>query len=236
MKELFEIYNQYYDQHITSGHSAPTVCPHCNSKSILSWEMIAMDDYEKYTFKDYEDCFAIVSECLGCRQLSLFFKSEKDDIEHLAFPNKLTGIPSPNEDMPEDIKKLYIEASEVLSVSPRASAALSRLAIDQLTTKLNPNGKSLNHRISNLVKKGLPEKIQKALDAVRVIGNNAVHPGEIKFEEDSSEISITLLQLINVIVDYVISQPKQINQIYETLPKDALEAIEKRNNNIRNEG
>lgn len=229
MEELFEIYNKYYNEQMTRGHSAPTVCPHYNSKSVLAWEMVAMDDYEKYTFKNYEDCFAIICECLGCKQLSLFFKSENTNIEQLAFPNKLTGIPSPNEDMPEDIKKLYIEASEVLSVSPRASAALSRLAIDQLTSKLNPNGESLNIRISNLVKKGLPEKIQKALDAVRVIGNNAVHPGEINFDEDSSEISITLLQLINVIVDYVISQPKQINQIYETLPEAALKAIDKRN-------
>ena len=31
--------------------------------------------------------------------------------------------------------------------------------------------------IVSMVKRGLEEQVQKALDAVRVIGNNAVHPG-----------------------------------------------------------
>jgi hypothetical protein len=38
--------------------------------------------------------------------------------------------------------------------------------------------------IGNLVKKGLPPMTQESLDCVRVIGNNAVHPGELDLKYD----------------------------------------------------
>jgi hypothetical protein len=44
-----------------------------------------------------------------------------------------------------------------------------------------------------LVKNGaISEKIQQALDAVRVVVNNAVHPGELEIR-DNQEIVLSLL-------------------------------------------
>ena len=67
---------------------------------------------------------------------------------------------------------------------------------------LNESGKNLNYDIGNLVKKGVPEHVQKALDSLRVIGNNAVHPGELDLKDDV-ETAILLFRLI-LQVEYLI--------------------------------
>lgn len=58
------------------------------------------------------------------------------------------------------------------------------------------------------MKHGLPVTIQQSFDVVRVIGNNAVHPGQITIE-DSDEV-YHLFQLINLIVEYMISMPQKV--------------------------
>lgn len=77
----------------------------------------------------------------------------------------------------------------------------------------------------------MPEKIQKALDSVRVIGNNAVHPGQIDLKDDT-DTAISLFKLLNMIVEIMITQPKKVDEIYGKLPTSAKEAIKKRDKKI----
>jgi hypothetical protein len=60
-----------------------------------------------------------------------------------------------------------------------------------------------------------------------VIGNNAVHPGQIDLRDDKAT-AIKLFNLVNLIVEAMIATPKHIEQMYEKLPSGALKAIEKR--------
>ena len=85
----------------------------------------------------------------------------------------------------------------------------------------------LNEDIGSLVKKGLPVKVQKSLDVVRVIGNNAVHPGQISVEDDPG-IAASLFTLVNIICEHMISQPKHIEEMYSKLPDQQRAAIQKR--------
>lgn len=147
--------------------------------------------------------------------------------ESLIYP--LSGIaPLPNPDMPEDVKQDYEEARNILTLSPRGAAALLRLAIQRLCKHLGENGENINNDIAALVKKGLPQKLQQALDSVRVIGNNAVHPGQIDLKDDV-ETAHKLFAFINVICDNQISQPKAIDEFYTTkIPGNLRDAIDKR--------
>ena len=70
-------------------------------------------------------------------------------------------------------------------------------------------------------------EVQQALDYCRVIGNNGVHPGEIELN-DNPEITNSLFEMINFIVEDRISRPKKVAELYNILPKGALEAVEKR--------
>ena len=67
----------------------------------------------------------------------------------------------------------------------------------------------------------------KALDIIRIVGNNAVHPGELDVN-DSPEIVSRLFILINKITDYLITSPKQMDELLVELPAKSLEAIAQR--------
>lgn len=126
---------------------------------------------------------------------------------------------------------IYREAMSVYPVSSRATAALLRLAVQMLIVHLGGKGKDLNNDIGTLVKNGLPIQVQQALDIVRIIGNNAVHPGVINFD-DTPEISAALFDLINIIVREMITRPKEIEKFYQTLPLNSLNQIEKRDKTV----
>ena len=110
--------------------------------------------------------------------------------------------------------------------SPRGAAALLRLAIQHLCKELGEGGENIKNDIRELVKKGLPERVQQALDIVRVTGNNAVHPGQI--DVDDPEVVQNLFSLLNVIAEYCISMPNRIGSLYSSLPQTALDQIQGR--------
>lgn len=197
------------------------VCPYCHAVSQFNCARLA----KLFPVASANTSAILVSaKCVACSEFSIFLIFDNEELQ--LFPYSLTDIPQPNEDMPEDIKKIYLEAATVLKDSPRASAALSRLAIDHLTLKFSDKN-NLNSRIADMVSKGLSPMVQQALDTVRVIGNNAVHPGTINLG-DNTKLALSLLELVNLIVDKQISEPKKIQEVYDRLPRSSLEAIKKR--------
>jgi len=156
-----------------------------------------------------------------------------DENERMIWPQDISAAPLPNPDMPVDIQKDYIEARGISAISPRGAAALLRLSIQKLCKHLGEPGDNINADIGSLVKKGLSAQIQQALDIVRVTGNNAVHPGEMQLQEDPQMVSL-LFQLVNLIVESQISQPKAVQELYGKLPQGAVDAIDKRDGNVSN--
>lgn len=136
-------------------------------------------------------------------------------------------VPPPHQDMPVECILDYNEARDVVAISPRAASALLRLTLQKLMAALGEKGKNINDDIGSLVTKGLPAQIQQALDYCRVVGNNAVHPGEIVIN-DTPEIAHNLFSMMNFIIEDRISRPKHIFALYNQLPEAARNAIEKR--------
>jgi len=197
-------------------------CPHCSVYANQTWsvKVYGQTDLRPGLGTHFIIRNLLVSRCYHCGQDALWVD------ESLLFPEDTTA-PIPNPDMPNDVMEDYFEASSISAKSPRGAAALLRLAIQKLCIHLGQSGKNINEDIANLVKAGLPTQIQKALDIVRVIGNNAVHPGVIDLN-DKPETVHALFTLINQIVQDRITQPKEIDSLYDTLPEDARKAIEKR--------
>lgn len=161
-----------------------------------------------------------VSRCYACGKLAIWV------YDRLIYP-AMSGGPQPNSDLPDDIAKDYREAGAILSLSPRGAAALLRLCVQKLCIHLGMQGKSIDNDIAELVAGGLDPRIQKALDAVRVIGNNAVHPGKMNVG-DNPDVALRLFDLVNIIAERMISHPKHVDAAYESLPEGAKAAIEKR--------
>ena len=161
-----------------------------------------------------------LSKCYSCDEYALWLNFK------LLWPEQNTVF-YPKEKMPEDAKAIYLEAASLFGKSPRPSAALLRLSIEHLCNSLNGKELNINKGIAALVKKGLNERTQKALDIVRVTGNDAVHPGQININ-DNPEIAEKLFKLVNVIVEELISLPAEIDSLYDGLPETKKEAIVKR--------
>lgn len=161
-----------------------------------------------------------LSKCFNCDKSSIWI------YDRLIYPSAGHAPPA-NPDMPDDIRRDYDEASAILELSPRGAAALIRLGIQKLCKELGQKGENINQDIAELVAGGLDIRLQQALDVVRVIGNNAVHPGQIDLRDDRATAEM-LFKLINLIIDKLVSEPKHITELYESLPESALEAIAKR--------
>jgi hypothetical protein len=160
----------------------------------------------------------LLAMCSQCDHYSLWLNGK------MVYPEQ-TGVTFPNDDLKEEIKADYNEARAILQRSPRGAAALLRLCVQKVCEQLGEPGRSINDDISSLVKKGLPATIQKALDIVRVIGNNAVHPGQIDLKDDLTTAN-KLFELVNLIAQVMITQPKEIEKLYGALPESQRKAIE----------
>jgi hypothetical protein len=161
-----------------------------------------------------------VAYCTNCTQRSVW------QGKTMVFPG-VSSAPLPHKDMPDEIESEYNEARNVVSISPRAAAALIRLAVQKLMPLLGGEGENINDDIKKLVETGLPERIQRALDSLRVIGNNAVHPGQIDLEDDV-KTALALFYVLNIIIEDRISKDKQIDELYEMIPESTRDAIERR--------
>jgi hypothetical protein len=135
--------------------------------------------------------------------------------------------PPPHDDLQEPALGTYKEARSIADDSPRAGAALLRLCLQQLVVTLGANANNLNAAVGELVSLGMPVQIQQAMDTVRLIGNEAVHPGTIDVNDDP-EMVRSLFELVNVVVESMITQPRKVSELYSRLPDTKLSAIERR--------
>lgn len=162
-----------------------------------------------------------VATCLACDDISLWIDKE------MVFPKRLSAAP-PNDDLSDEIKSLYLEAAKIYVDSPKGATAILRLALQKLLMQIGKEGKNINNDIKELVASGLSVKIQQALDLLRVVGNHAVHPGQINLD-DNSEIALKLFQILNLIANELISKPKEIESLYnDIVPSVTIEHINQR--------
>lgn len=189
-------------------------CPHCGVFSAQAFHgLVYIGHFTTLTG-------AQVIICAHCGKYGMWFNGR------LYHPGDSTA-PTRHADLPVSCLRDFEEAREIVAVSPRAAAALLRVVVETLTKGLVPSAKSLNDAIAILVSKGLPPEVQQALDVCRVVGNRAVHVGQID-ATDTREIASQLFDLVTFIVDDRISRPAQIAKLYGALPTDARDAISKR--------
>lgn len=196
-------------------------CPHCGvlARQIKWGHVLNERSQFAYSEDGILQASLRVSLCDNCLKNCVWVGEE------YVYP-ATSSAPRPNADMPPEILADYREAAAIHTQSPRGAAALLRLAMQKLMVHLGQPGKNINDDIAALVANGLPKQVQQALDVVRITGNNAVHPG--KLDADDVQVAQQLFPLVNLIVEYQISMPARVQELYDALPAGALNGIEKR--------
>lgn len=160
--------------------------------------------------------------CSHCEKSSMWKVTKYKGVEPtqgvMLYPNSNTAPPA-ERDMPEDVKADYEEAASIFSKSPRGAAALLRLGLQKLCKHLGKDGKNINSDIRALAAENvLPPMVVKVADTVRITGNNAVHPGEMS-EEDFDHVASKMFDLLNFIVKKAITEPMELQSLYEMTPE-----------------
>jgi Domain of unknown function (DUF4145) len=161
-----------------------------------------------------------LSQCFSCKDFAIWQN------DNLLFPLTIYSH-EPHADMPINIRSDFTEASNIVNNSPRGACALLRLCVQKLLIEFGYKGKRINDDIATMVKDGVAIELQQAFDIVRLIGNDAVHPGEIDLKDDVATAN-KLFTIVNYIVEEKIGKSKRIAEIYGSLPTRKIEEIERR--------
>jgi Domain of unknown function (DUF4145) len=185
------------------------VCPHCTISFHDEWDSVGLKA-DKYNFwsVDYTKCPScekLIVKILQHRQVGVF--------ERIIQPKASSRPPVPVEVNDLSVVSDYEEACLVLDDSPKASAALSRRALQHiLREKIGVKHQDLNKEIQEVIDSNLlPSDLSENLDAIRNIGNFAAHPikskvtGEI-VDVESGEAQWNL-EVLEELMEYAYVRP-----------------------------
>lgn len=134
-------------------------------------------------------------ECPACERAIIRLQQQTAQgaiFDRQVFPLGSSRGPTPTA-VPPNIAGDYEEACNVLVISPKASAALSRRCLQNMLHSHGYKGKDLAKEIDLLLNepdrsKAIPSKLRMTIDAIRNFGNFSAHPIDDK----------TSLQIIDV--------------------------------------
>lgn len=207
-------------------------CPYCDNTSPQKWfaseRMTQVNSYDNSSgeyvsashqslfdaFWGHEDKAWAFAQCSHCKRLTVWKSGKMID------PEPVVGIP-PNNEMPDRVLEIYQEASSVFFKSPRASAALLRLALQILLEILlgDDAKKGIAENIIILQEKqSCSVQLIKAMDIIRHEGNESVHPGEINLNDNEDEAKYLFI-LLNMICEECFAAPKRLQESYSMIPE-----------------
>ncbi len=180
-------------------------CPHCGVYAHQNWFDVTLEGGSD----DSGETLSL-GTCEKCSRFSLWIDGE------MIYPPS-ADLPLPRMEMPEEVRAVYLEARRTLDASPRAASALLRLAIRGLISHLGET-EDIAENLESLNRRGLDEKIQIALQRVRMVGEGAVEPGMID-SGDGDETARVLFEILNLIVDALMVQPRRVDEMLGKLPE-----------------
>lgn len=196
-------------------------CPHCAAFAEQKWADFVTSDagLGQTPFRG--------ARCNACKQWSLWqVNLHVNPLEgSLIWPTGILPLLPPSEDMPGPVAALYHEARSVASASPRSAAALLRLALEATLNERYPDADNLNAAIGSATADGLPQTVINAMDVLRFSGNAAIH--EINNEDTIGTVT-ALSRILNLVIERLITEARQIAEMHADLPPGVLAQIERR--------
>jgi hypothetical protein len=161
-----------------------------------------------------------ISYCFNCNEICLWV------VDQLVWPRCASGQEQKLHASP-DVRLENEEASHTLDASPRGAAAFLRLAIEKLCKDLGNSEESPRPEVAPHFQEDLDARVQKVLDAMRIIESNATPPDPIGVA-DTPATAETLSGLVNMICEKMIIEPRHLQALYTKMRDGAQSAFEQR--------
>jgi len=171
-------------------------CPHCSIHFHDNWEASQIRREGAQLSDPSGRWLYRTASCPGCENVTIelgqIIDSLGNDIWGRVYPVGANRGPVPKE-VPGNIAQDYVEACNVLSISAKASAALSRRCLQHMLRSHGYKARDLANEIDLLFNeadplKALPLRLRQTIDAIRNFGNFAAHPNEDKATLDIIDV------------------------------------------------
>jgi hypothetical protein len=180
-------------------------CPHCTVSFFDNWEVRYLPRNNRAIGWWYR-----TAACPSCEDWIIEVTQHKDANNdpiawRMIYPINSTRGPVPVS-VPKEVAEDYIEACNVLSISPKASAALSRRCLQNILRSHGYKAKQLWQEIDLLLgetdtSKVIPTNLRLTIDAIRHFGNFSAHPTEdvttlqiLAVEDDEAQWCLQILE------------------------------------------
>lgn len=165
-------------------------CPHCQIDYFENWKSSTIYKHESSIMRGgiYEgDKYYIQAEvatcpnCHGSTVLVNFHDHQGSKFTGFQAYPRGGKFPAAPPEVPGVLRSDYAEANEVLNISPKASAALSRRCLQAMLSSHGYNDKNLVKQVESAIaetdaSKSLPSALRENIDAIRNFGNFSAHP------------------------------------------------------------
>lgn len=202
-------------------------CPHCGTVVHIQWEEVSFPAAHSEKFYKSDGYSIQHGFCPACCKLIVQLQHGKSlgwnengcwvdqiDEEQIIFPRHSTSRKL-NRFIPEKYALLFRESEEVNSISPRASATLSRYLLQMLLhEELHIQKRTLEEELKELEKmNNIPSKLVTMLQVMRRVANFGAHPKKSTNSNEILEVEIgessVMLDLLEELFDYIFVKPKQ---------------------------
>ena len=192
-------------------------CPYCNmimpiSNDTTRGRYPSFDNNEGYVQLDYlnrkydDSCISLsFHRCPNCNEYTIFASGNGEKVNDVNVPIRpISSAKQFPQYIPESIRQDYEEACAIVTLSPKASATLSRRCLQGMIRNFWGITKpTLNKEIDELKDK-IPADLWSSIDALRQLGNIGAH-----MEKDT-----------NIIVDIDPNEANSLIQLIELLIKE----------------
>jgi hypothetical protein len=199
------------------------LCPHCGNKTNISIEKLITTTDETLTSPDGEiipiECTYTLGICSTCQDVLLFGSYDDNELiedlnsHQLLYPYQKI-LP---QCVPEQLRQSYAEAKKVIKISPIAFTVLIRRSMEFVCLDQKAKGRSLNEKLSYLVKNEvIPKTLADMTTVLRLLGNIGAHATTILIDLQDVQI---IDDFFNAIIEYVYIAPYKLLSYQDKLKK-----------------